>query len=657
MASIACSGEGVGETMRKVSDRLIGRRILFLLLIMLVGAGFLGFRLGFLQLWHNSFYQTKALEQRIQRIPIEGLRGAIYDRNGLPLALSVSAHTAYAIPAEVADPQATAKALASILALEEEFILNRLTKRSATEWLKKKISDDEASAIQQLGLPGIGVIPTSTRIYPYGSVAPQVLGFVGIDNQGLEGLELYYDDFLRGTPGQKVFERDAHGRALEDGVRGYLPGEKGGDLVLTLDIFLQRIAEDEVRRATQETASRLGLIVITDPKSGEILATAIWPTYDIEEFSKYPASTRKNIAVTDTYEPGSTFKAITAAIAVNEGVASLNSYFFDPGYIRVSGWNVRCWNRGGHGSQSFVQTMQNSCNPYYAKLALDLGPERFYAGLTDFNLGHKTGIDFPGEIGGTLRSPAPSVPLVTWANIGFGQGLTLTPIQLIAGFGAIANEGIYSVPHYVQEMVTAEGSFPPDIPEQRQIIGEAAADTTAYVLRSAVEVGSGKRAEVPGYDVAGKTGTAQLVEHGRYSHSKMVTSFAGFAPKDDPEMAALLVLWEPQGAFYGGIIASPVFARLAEKVLPYLGVEPKTTARSTSTPQVAAADVGNLAVEEASRILVGAGFRVEVVGPGTRIVGQVPAPGAMVDYGSYMYIYTDIDESQVSTEQPNPYGA
>ncbi|MCK9526815.1 MAG: stage V sporulation protein D, partial [Limnochordia bacterium] len=234
--------------MRKVSDRLIGRRILFLLLIMLVGAGFLGFRLGFLQLWHNSFYQTKALEQRIQRIPIEGLRGAIYDRNGLPLALSVSAHTAYAIPAEVADPQATAKALASILALEEEFILNRLTKRSATEWLKKKISDDEASAIQQLGLPGIGVIPTSTRIYPYGSVAPQVLGFVGIDNQGLEGLELYYDDFLRGTPGQKVFERDAHGRALEDGVRGYLPGEKGGDLVLTLDIFLQRIAEDEVRR-------------------------------------------------------------------------------------------------------------------------------------------------------------------------------------------------------------------------------------------------------------------------------------------------------------------------------------------------------------------------------------------------------------------------
>lgn len=642
--------------MAKVSERLIQRRILMLLFTMLVGSVLLGTRLGYLQLWKNEFFQTKALEQRIQKIPIEGLRGTIYDRNGVPLAMSVSAHTVYAIPAEVENPQATAATLAGILDLDEEFILQRITKRSATEWLKKKVGEEQARQIIALDLPGIGVVPTSTRIYPYGSVAPQVLGFVGIDNQGLEGLELYYDDFLRGTPGQTVFERDAHGRALEDGVRGYLPGEKGGDVVLTIDIFLQRIAEEEVRRATLETGSRLGVIVITDPTNGEILATARYPSYDIEEFEKYPVENRRNIAVTDAYEPGSTFKAVTAAIAVNEGVASLNSGFFDPGYIRVSGWNVRCWNRGGHGSQTFAQTMQNSCNPYYAKLALDLGAERFYAGLTDFNLGYKTGIDFPGEVGGTLRAPSPNIPLVTWANIGFGQGLTVTPIQLIASFGAIANDGIYSVPHYVKELVTSEGSFPPDIPEQRQIVGTKAAETTAYVLRSAVEVGSGKRAEVAGYDVAGKTGTAQLVEHGRYSHSKMVTSFAGFAPKDDPKMAALLVLWEPQGAFYGGIIASPVFARLAEKVLPYLGVERKTVA-SSGHRQVAVPDVGNMEVAQAVAKLQQSRFAVEVVGPGTRIIGQVPAPGAKVDEGSLVYIYTDIDDSQVTTDQPNPYGA
>ena len=642
--------------MASISETLIQRRILFLLLVMLLVTGLLVIRLGYLQIWQNEFYQAKALEQRIQRIPVEGLRGTIYDRNGVPLALSVAARTVYAIPAEVEDAQATAQALAGLLDLEEDFLLQRLTKNSATEWLKKKISVEDARKITDLNLPGIGVVPTSVRIYPYGSIAPQVLGFVGIDNQGLEGLELFYDDFLRGTPGQTVFERDAHGRALEHGVRGYLPGQRGGDLVLTLDIFLQRIAEQEVRRATQETGSRLGLIVITDPQSGEILANAIYPSFDIEEFGKYPVANRKNIAVTDTYEPGSTFKAVTAAIAVNEGVASLSTGFFDPGYIRVSGWNVRCWNRGGHGSQTFAQTMQNSCNPFYAKLALDLGAQRFYDGLTTFNLGFKTGIDFPGEMGGTLRAPSPDIPLVTWANIGFGQGLTVTPIQLIAGFGAIANGGIYSVPHYVKEMVTEEGRFPPDIPEQRQIITGEAAEITAYVLRSAVEIGSGKRAEVPGYDVAGKTGTAQLVEHGRYSHSKMVTSFAGFAPKDDPKMAALLVLWEPQGAFYGGIIASPVFARLAEKVLPYLGVERKTQTAKTSR-EAAVPNVGNLTVEQATAQLQQAKFHVEVVGPGTRIIGQVPAPEARVDEGSLVYIYTDIDDNQVATDQPNPYGA
>lgn len=642
--------------MKKVTDTLVQRRILWLIFIILPVTFFFAGRLAYLQLWQNHFFQGKALEQRVQRIPVEGLRGSIYDRNGIPLAVSVNAHTVYAIPAEVEDSKGTAQKLAQILQMDEDLILQRLQKRSATEWIKKKITDKEASQIIALDLPGIGIVPTSTRVYPYGSVAPQVLGFVGIDNQGLEGIERYYDHFLRGTSGQTVFERDAHGRAIADGVRGYLPGEKGGDLILTIDFFIQRMAEEEVRRACYETGSRLGVIVITDPKTGEILATAIHPSFEIEDFASYPAENRKNIAVTDTYEPGSTFKAVTAAIALNEGVASLSSGFFDPGYIRVSGWNVRCWNRGGHGPQSFVETMQNSCNPYYAKLAIDLGDKRYYNGLTSFNLGYKMGVDFPGEMGGTLRAPSPSIPLVTWANIGFGQGLTVTPLQLIAAFGAIANGGIFSVPHYVKDLVTEESSFPPDIPEQRQVIGKEAADTTRYVLRSAIEHGSGKRAEVPGFNVAGKTGTAQLVEGGRYSHSKMVTSFAGFAPSDDPQMAGLLVLWEPQGAFYGGIIASPVFARLVEKVLPYLGVERKGKVASGNR-QVVVPDVGGLGIGEAMKILQQAQFRVEVVGEGTRIIGQVPAPLAEVDEGTLVYIYTDVDYVPSGSDQPNPYGA
>lgn len=650
------SANFVGGRMGKLSNVFVQRRIMVMLFVITIAAALLSFRLAYLQMWQNSFFQSKALEQRIQRIPVEGRRGTIFDRNGIPLAVSVSANAVYAVPAQVKDKEATARKVSEILNLDYEFVLQRITKRSASEWLKKKAADEEARQIVTLNLPGIGVVENSERFYPYGSVAPQVLGFVGIDNQGLEGIELYYDDFLRGKRGETIFERDAVGHEIENGVRGYVPGAKGGDIVLTIDYFIQQIVQREVERAARETGSRLGLIIISDPMTGEILANAVYPNFDIEDFQNYPVANRKNIAVTDTYEPGSTFKAVTAAIALQEGVATLNTGFFDPGYIKVSGWTIKCWNRGGHGSQSFTETMQNSCNPFYAKLGIDLGGERFYKGLTDFNLGYKMGVDFPGEAPGTVRPPSDSIPLVTWANMGFGQGLTVTPLQLLAAFGAIANRGIYSVPHYAKELITEDGVFRPNIPEQRHVISTKTADVVRDVLRSAIERGSGKRADVEGYLVAGKTGTAQLVEFGRYSHSKTVTSFAGFAPYDDPAMAGLLVLWEPQGAFYGGIIAAPVFSRLAAQILPYLGVEKRTSSPS-KTRQVKVPDVNGMSLTEAQSLLEKGGFRVGVVGQGSRIVGQVPASAAEVDYGTLIYIYTDLDYLEATTEIPNPIGA
>lgn len=642
--------------MGRLSSVLVQKRLMILFFVITLTAGLLFLRLGYIQLWQNSFFQTKALEQRIQRIPVEGQRGTIFDRNGIPLAVSVSANAVYAIPAEVQDKESTARKIAGILHLDYEFVFQRLSKRSASEWLKKKASDEEARQIVILNLPGIGVVENSERFYPYGSVAPQVLGFVGIDNQGLEGIELYYDDFLRGKRGEVVFERDAVGREIENGVRGYAPGSRGGDIVLTIDYFIQQIAQREVERAAKETGARLGLIIISDPKTGEVLANAVYPSFDVQNFQEFPVANRKNIAVTDTYEPGSTFKAVTAAIALQEGVATINTGFFDPGYIKVSGWTIKCWNRGGHGPQSFTETMQNSCNPFYAKLGIDLGGERFYTGLTNFNLGYRMGVDFPGEAPGTVRPPSDKVPLVTWANIGFGQGLTMTPLQLLAAFGAIANEGIYSVPHYAKELITEEGVFEPNIPEQRHVISTEVADVARNVLRSAIERGSGKRADVEGYLVAGKTGTAQVVEFGRYSHSKTVTSFAGFAPYDNPTMAGLLVLWEPQGAFYGGIIAAPVFSRLTEQIMPYLGVEKRTSSPS-KVRQVKVPDIGGMALSSAQSLLEERGFRVVVVGEGASIVGQVPAAEAQVDYGTLVYIYTDFDYIDAALEIPNPIGA
>ncbi len=639
---------------RKISKILVQQRIMLLLLIVIAAAMFLVGRLVYLQIVSNEFFQAKALEQRIQRIPVEGRRGTIYDRNGIPLAVSVSATSVYAVPAQVEDKEHTARVLSEILDLDYETVLTRLNRRTASEWIKKKVSLEETRAVLQANLPGVGVVDSSERIYPYGSVAPQVLGFVGIDNQGLEGLELYYDDVLRGKPGQAIFERDAVGRRIEDGVAGYLPGAPGSDLILTIDYYIQQVAQREVQRATLETGSRLGLIVITDPKTGEILANAIYPTFDIENFAEYPVQNRRNIAVTDTYEPGSTFKAVTAAIALEEGVATVNTGFFDPGYIRVSGWTIRCWNRGGHGPQSFFETLQNSCNPFYAKLGMELGGDKFYPNLLKWNFGSKMGVDFPGEVGGTVHPPSARVPLVTWANIGFGQGLTMTPLQLLAAFGAIANDGIYSVPHYVKEIVSEEGSRGPDIPPPRQVVSKETTDILRDGLRRVITLGSAKRAEAPGYFVAGKTGTAQVVENGRYSHSKTVTSFAGFAPVHDPQMAALIVLWEPKGAFYGGIIAAPVFSRLTQQVMPFLGVERQAVAEGG--PWIRVPDVVGMTVDEGIRSLEEANFTVEQIGEGTRIIGQAPEPNARSERGAEVFIFTDTDYLPASTEMPEPFG-
>lgn len=640
----------------KFSNALITRRVFILFIITFVAICGLFGRLVYVQIYQNEFYINNALKQRMQAIPVDARRGTIYDRNGIVLALSVSANAVYAVPIEVNDKEYTAKRLAEILNLDYEFVLKQLNKKTASEWIKKRVSNEEATAVHRLNLPGVGVVDNPERFYPYGSIAPQVLGIVGIDNQGLEGVELYYDEFLKGVKGEAVFERDALGRIIEDGITGYTSGTSGADLVLTLDFYIQKIAEEEAMRAALETGSRLALIVITDPKTGEILANAIYPSYEIENFNDFPIENRKNIAVTDTYEPGSTFKGITVACALDSGVATLNTHFFDPGFIRVSGWNIRCWNRGGHGAQTFVQTLENSCNPFYAKLGIDMGGETFYKYLRTFNFGAKMGIDFPGEAPGTLRPPSDKIPLVTWANIGFGQGLTCTPLQLLAGFGAIANQGVFSVPHYVKEIRTETEVLSPNIPEPRSIVPEDIAKMTSEALRSAIANGSGKRADVPGYDVAGKTGTAQLVEFGRYSHSKTVTSFAGYAPENDPKIAGLIVLWEPQGAFYGGIIASPVFAQLVEQIMPYLGIKPGETEELNQDQAVAVPDVAGFDAGKAINLIQQEGLRPEVVGEGNRIIGQVPAAEAKVLRGTKVLIYTDFDDLSVYSDTPNPIG-
>ncbi|MGI6038049.1 MAG: penicillin-binding transpeptidase domain-containing protein [Limnochordia bacterium] len=630
--------------MAKVPLLTVRRRISGLLVAAVLFSLFLGGRLVYLQLARYEFFTEKGLQQRMRPIPIDARRGTIYDRNGHILAESVSASAVFAIPAEVEEPAQTAEKLAQLLDLDYDFVYKRLTKRSAAEWIKKRVTEAEAQAVYDLELAGIGVVENPVRHYPMGSIAPQVLGIVGIDNQGLEGIELFYDRELRGVPGRLLVERDAAGRQIPHGIEEYIPPVDGYDLVLTIDQHIQRIAQREVERAVAQTGSVKGLILIADPKTGAILASAQVPNYDLTDYQAYPAANRRLMAITDPYEPGSSFKAVTAAIALETGVASLNRGFFDPGYVMISGWRVRCWFRGGHGPQTFVQTLENSCNPAFATMGVEIGPERFYDYLHRFGFGKPLGLDLPGESGGKIRKPGPNIPLVTWGNIGFGQGLMITPLQLVAAYSAIANGGTLLRPYLVQEIRDREGNvIYKNEPEMiGQPVSKEVADKVRMALRSVIVNGSGKRAEAPGYRVAGKTGTAQLVEGGRYSHTKMASSFAGFAPADDPVMTGLLVLWEPKGAFFGGIIAAPVFSRLAGQILPYLGVAPQRRGtEDRGGVEVVVPPLQGTATDEAFRILQQMGLRASVLGEGPRIIDQTPLDGAQVQRGTKVYLYTD----------------
>ncbi len=654
--------------MGKITYLAVKKRIAVLFLAATMVVIFLAFRMVYLQIYRTDWLSSKAWDQRMRPIQVDAKRGTIYDRNGLELAVSISRNAVYAVPAEVRDPEGTAEKLASILNLRKEFIRERITRFSAAEWIKKQITPEQAKAVRYLGLPGIGVVENPQRYYPSGPLAAQVIGFSGIDNQGLEGLELWYDEYLRGRPGMVITERDATGYRIKGGSQKYVPAQEGDSLILTIDKRIQQLAERELARALADTGSKNGTIVVMDPNNGEILAMAAQPGYNPNSFEDYPAENRRNMAITDEYEPGSTWKAVTAAVALEEGITTLERYFFDPGFIIVGGWTINCWAGGGHGSQSFVETLQNSCNPVFAQLGMELGDKRFYRYIRAFGFGEPSGVDFPGEAPGSVREPG-TVGLVTWANIGFGQGMTLTPLQLLNAYAAIVNGGFLLRPHLVKEIRKADGTLVKRFGREviRQVISKKTSDTMRFMLRSAIANGSGKRADVPGYRVGGKTGTSQLVEGGAYSHSKMLSSFAGVAPADDPRMVGIITLREPQGEFFGGVIVAPVFARLGADLFPYMKIppkmepKPKTITGSKGEKQVVVPNVRYYNTPDALAALTAAGLRVKQVGKGEIIVDQVPKGGAQVALGTAVILYPGplamLDQDLVPPLQDEQHGA
>ncbi|WP_148134302.1 stage V sporulation protein D [Candidatus Formimonas warabiya] len=627
---------------RRIACLFFGAIAVFFLLLL---------RLAYLQFALGSELQLKAEQLRMREIPIAAKRGTIYDRNHKKLAVSVSADSVYALPPEVkysGKEEDIAKQLSPILGIPQDQILKKITAARSFEWLQRKVDFAKAQKIKQLDLPGIKVVEESQRFYPKDTLASHVLGFAGVDNQGLEGIEITRDAELKGVPGNIVIEYDAKGRELPGAVHKYNPPVDGNSLVLTIDETIQYFAERELDKAMNGPSKpKSATIIVMQPKTGEILALANRPTYDSNNYAKFDPQTWRNIAVSNTYEPGSTFKIITTAAALEEGVVKPDDRFYDPGYIVVGDRRIRCWRYyNPHGSESFREVIQNSCNPGFVEVGLRLENKEkgiFYKYIKAFGIGATTSLGLPGEAPG-IMIPEKDLKPINIATISIGQSIAVTPLQIITAASAVANGGVLMEPQIVREVVDAnnkviKGFQPKPV---RRVISEQTAQVERELLEGVVSQGTGRNGYVPGYRVGGKTGTAQKPGPGGYQQGKYVASFLGMAPVNDPQLVVLVILDEPQGYPYqGGQIAAPVFKAVMEDSLRYLGVVaqyapgeedaqgPEATVKMVTVPEVI-----NLSAEEATKVLKLEGLKVEIKGTGKVVTEQTPAGLAKVKEGS-----------------------
>lgn len=645
------------------------RRLLGFLLIVSLILFALIIRNGYIQLvWGNELHE-KAVTQWTRSLDVYPQRGNIYDRNKAVLAQSASADSIAIRPNQLEDARDTAVKLAAILDMDAEELYNKISDKSKSEvWVKRQLTREQSIQVRQLNIKGIYFTEEPKRYYPNGNLASHILGFTmkyaepGEGIRGQEGIELYYDKYLKGLPGQIVMETDTKGRETPTNVERMIPPIDGWNVILTIDQVIQHFAEKAVSDAMDQYRANKVYCIVMDPKTGDILAMANRPDFNPNEpprelgYEEMEAFV-KNIAAKDNMDPGSTFKIITTAAALEAGVISVHSTFNDPGYRMVDGQRIRCWKAGGHGHQNLYEALQNSCNPAFMDMSLGLGVERFYDYLEDFGFGSPTGIDIFGEEKGVIMDEA-SVRNVDLARMGFGQALAVTPLQLINGVSAVINGGNLMQPRLVKALEFDDGSE--YIYEEvkpvtvRKVISEENSAIMRQVLESVVSKGSGKNAYIPGYRVAGKTGTAQKYsESGGIKQGAVVSSFIGFAPADDPQVVVLLMVDEPQVAVdFGSVVAAPYVKMILEDTLNYLGVEPTFDDNTEQeTKEVVVPDVTGKSLSEAASILREAGLNYLAEQTGTIVTSQMPLPEAQVMVDTTVLLYTGNGEAQEGSEE------
>ncbi len=543
-------------------------------------------RLVYLMVFDAEYYQKKAKDLHERERDIKAARGEIVDAKGTVLATNRTVCTISVIHSQITDPEGIIRALSDILEMDEDTVRARVEKVSSIERIKTNVDKEIGDKIRNLELDGVKVDEDFKRYYPYNELASTVLGFTGGDNQGIIGLEVKYEDYLKGKNGKILTTTDARGVELEGVAEDRVEPVAGNTLQLSLDYNIQMYAQQMAEKVMEEKQADGVSIILMNPQNGELAAMVNVPEFNLNDPFTLPGGTEgmseeekqkalnqmwRNRSINDTYEPGSVFKTVTAAACLEEGVVSLEDTFSCPGYYVVEDRKIRCHKVGGHGSETFVQGIQNSCNPVFINIGLRLGVDSFYKYYQQFGLLGNTGVDLPGEAS-TIMHNKENIGQVELATMSFGQSFQITPVQMAATVSSIINGGQRVTPHFGVRVLDKNGEVVEtfDYDKGDRILSEETSATMRMLLESVVAEGGGNKAAIEGYRIGGKTATSQTLPR---SANKYISSFIGFAPADDPQIVGMCIIYNPKGVYYGGTIAAPVIGTIFENVLPYLGIE------------------------------------------------------------------------------------
>lgn len=603
-------------------------------------------RLLYVQIFNGAYLQAKATDQWTRDLPIAAERGAIYDANGSALAVSYTTYTIYTRAREIKNPSNVASFLSSKLGLDYAETFQKITDTSVSE-VTIKLQVDKAIAVEifNAGYSGVYLAESISRYYPYGDLLTQLLGFTTIDNIGQAGIEAYYNELLSGIAGYSQVQSDLLGIEIYNSLTNFVSSSPGLDITLTIDSNIQLIVEQAMNKLMQEQLAKSATCIVMDPNTGQILAMSSKPSFDLNNVPRDDVETMlqnlKNQAIVDVYEPGSTFKILTMAAALNAGVAQLLNTFYCPGFCYVDGEKIKCWKSTGHGNETLTDGLCNSCNCVFTQLALRLGLERFYDYFDSFGLGKKSGIDFLGEAAGILMNEE-DVKIVDLARMGFGQAIAVTPLQLITAVCACVNGGYLLKPYMVNSITSQDGTV--ILENTKTIVNQVISNQTSAIINDMLEQVVSKPGPytfVEGYEVGGKTGTSQKYENGAIASGKYYSSFIGTYPASNPEYVVLVVVDEPgTGAYYGSVVASPYAKEIFNGIFDYKNIKPVIEEFSPLVFDIVLPNLVGMSLTQACLTLTELGLNYEIQGEGGFIISQLPPAGTYVHKGQSIYLIT-----------------